>query len=40
MLLQQKIFAIIASLAIFVVIVFLVKKGKLKEEYSTTGRLV
>jgi hypothetical protein len=34
MLLQQKIFAIIASLAIFVVIVFLVKKGKLKEEYS------
>lgn len=34
MLLQQKIFAIIASLAIFVVIVFLVKRGKLKEEYS------
>ena len=34
MLLQQKIFAIIASLSIFVVIVYLVKKGKLKEEYS------
>ena len=34
MLLQQKIFAIIASLTIFVVIVYLVKKGKLKEEYS------
>ena len=34
MLLQHKIFAIIASLSIFVVIVYLVKKGKLKEEYS------
>ena len=34
MLLQQKIFAIIASLAIFVVIIYLVKRGKLKEEYS------
>jgi hypothetical protein len=34
MLIQQKIFAIIASLSIFVVIVYLVKKGKLKEEYS------
>ena len=34
MLLQQKIFAIIASLAIYVVIIYLVKKGKLREEYS------
>lgn len=34
MLLQQKIFAIIVSLAIFVVIIYLVKKGKLREEYS------
>ena len=34
MLLHQKIFATIASLAIFVVIIYLVKKGKLKEEYS------
>jgi hypothetical protein len=34
MLFQQKIFAIIASLAIFVVIIYLVKKGKLREEYS------
>jgi len=34
MLLQQKIFAIIASLTIYVVIIYLVKKGKLREEYS------
>ena len=34
MLIQQKIFAVIASLAIFVVIIYLVKKGKLREEYS------
>jgi hypothetical protein len=34
MLLQQKIFAIIASLAIYIVIIYLVKKGKLREEYS------
>jgi len=34
MLLQQKIFAIIASLALYVVIIYLVKKGKLREEYS------
>lgn len=34
MLLQQKIFAVIASFAIFVVIIYLVKKGKLREEYS------
>ena len=34
MLIQQKIFAILASLAIFVVIIYLVKKGKLREEYS------
>ncbi len=34
MLLHQKIFATIASLAIFVVIIYLVKKGKLREEYS------
>ena len=34
MLLQQKIFAVLAGLAIFVVIIYLVKKGKLKEEYS------
>ena len=34
MLLQQKIFAITASLAIYVVIIYLVKKGKLREEYS------
>ena len=34
MLIQQKIFAIIASLSIFIVIIYLVKKGKLREEYS------
>ena len=34
MLLQQKIFAVIASLAIFATIIYLVKKGKLREEYS------
>ena len=34
MLLQQKIFAILASLSIFIVIIYLVKKRKLKEEYS------
>jgi hypothetical protein len=32
--LQQKIFAIATSLAIFIVIVYLVKKRKLREEYS------
>ena len=34
MLLQQKVFAIIASISIFIVIIYLVKKGKLREEYS------
>ena len=34
MLLHQKIFAVLASLAIFAVIIYLVKKGKLREEYS------
>ena len=34
MFLQQKIFAILASLAIFITIIYLVKKGKLREEYS------
>ena len=34
MLLQQKIFAILASLSILIVIIYLVKKRKLKEEYS------
>lgn len=32
--LQQKIFAVIASLFLFVVIIYLVKKRKLREEYS------
>jgi hypothetical protein len=32
--LQQKIFAVIASLSIFIVIIYLVKKRKLREEYS------
>jgi hypothetical protein len=32
--LQQKIFAILASLSIFITIIYLVKKGKLREEYS------
>jgi hypothetical protein len=31
---QQKIFAIFASMVIFIVIINLVKNGKLKEEYS------
>lgn len=34
MTLQQKIFAIIASLSIFIIIIYLVRKGKLREEYS------
>jgi hypothetical protein len=34
MLIQQKIFAIFASMVIFIVIINLVKNGKLKEEYS------
>lgn len=34
MFLQQKIFAVVTGLAIFVVIIYLVKKGKLREEYS------
>lgn len=34
MLIQQKIFAISASMVIFIVIINLVKNGKLKEEYS------
>ena len=32
--LQQKIFAVLTGLSIFIAIVYLVKKGKLKEEYS------
>ncbi|MBN2125274.1 MAG: DUF2304 domain-containing protein [Deltaproteobacteria bacterium] len=31
---QQKMFAVLTSLVIFVVIIYLVKKGRLKEEYS------
>jgi hypothetical protein len=34
MLIQQKIFAVLASLSIFIAIIYLVKKGKLREEYS------
>ncbi|MFH2219349.1 MAG: DUF2304 domain-containing protein [Pseudomonadota bacterium] len=34
MLMQQKIFAVLTSLSIFVTIIYLVKKGKLREEYS------
>lgn len=34
MLLQQKLFAIIASLSILITIIYLVKKRKLREEYS------
>ncbi len=34
MFLQQKIFAVVTGLLIFVVIIYLVKKGKLREEYS------
>jgi len=44
MLVQQKIFAILASILIFVVIINLVKNKKLKEEYSwlwlLTGALI
>ena len=39
MLPQQKIFAITASLAIYVVIIYLVKKGKLREEYSLQDQI-
>jgi hypothetical protein len=34
MILQQKMFAIISSLSILITIIYLVKKGKLREEYS------
>jgi hypothetical protein len=34
MLIQQKIFAVLASILIFVIIITLVKNRKLKEEYS------
>jgi hypothetical protein len=34
MLMQQKIFAVLTSLSVFVTIIYLVKKGKLREEYS------
>ena len=34
MILQQKLFAIISSLSILITIIYLVKKGKLREEYS------
>lgn len=34
MFIKQKIFAILASLSIFISIIYLVKKGKLREEYS------
>jgi len=34
MILQQKIFAVITSLSIFITIIYLVKRGKLREEYS------
>ncbi len=34
MLLQQKIFAVLASISMFITIIYLVKKGKLREEYS------
>ena len=34
MFLQQKIFAVVTSLSVFSVIVYLVKKGKLREEYT------
>ncbi len=34
MLIKQKIFAVLASLSIFIAIIYLVKKGKLREEYS------
>jgi len=32
--LQQKIFAVLASISMFIIIIYLVKKGKLREEYS------
>ncbi|MFC1850504.1 DUF2304 domain-containing protein [candidate division CSSED10-310 bacterium] len=34
MTLQQKVFAVLISFSIFVTIIYLVKKGKLREEYS------
>ena len=34
MILQQKLFAIISTLSILITIIYLVKKGKLREEYS------
>ena len=34
MIFQQKIFAVLISLFIFIIILYLVKKGKLREEYS------
>ncbi|MEE8481459.1 MAG: DUF2304 domain-containing protein [Desulfobacterales bacterium] len=34
MILQQKMFAIISSLSLLITIIYLVKKGKLREEYS------
>ena len=34
MLIQQKIFAVLTSISVFVTIIYLVKKGKLREEYS------
>jgi hypothetical protein len=34
MLLQQKIFAFLASISIFVIIIYLINKGKLREEFS------
>jgi hypothetical protein len=34
LLFQQKIFAVLTSISVFVVIIYLVKKGKLREEYT------
>ena len=34
MTLQQKIFALLTSFLLFIIIIYLVKKGKLREEYS------
>ena len=34
MVLQQKIFAIIVSMALLIMIIYLVKKGRLRDEYS------
>ncbi len=34
MIFQQKIFALLISFFIFIIIIYLVKKGKLREEYS------